>query len=93
MKLADFGSYFRREQEDAEIRVVARAREILDWMSQAYHQQFMAWLEEQASRPFSLDKPDKIVQSAVRANTLREVQEHLRVLERESRRVQAEARE
>lgn len=92
MKLADFSSFFRHETDEAEERKVARAREALEWIGQAYHRHFVEWLDAEASRPFDLDKPDKIVQSAMRANTLREVQRYLKSVERESMRIQSEVR-
>ena len=85
MKLVEFASnFFRgdREQEDAERHEICR--QALDWMGQAYHKRFMAWLEDNGMKeiPVSSNHMD-LVQSTVRGNTFREVRNYLLRLERE----------
>lgn len=75
MKLVDFTSFFRNQQEKDEAEVFATASQILDWMRCDYHAKFEKWLDEQASKPFEIGP--KLVESAMRVNTLREVQRHL----------------
>ena len=82
MRLADFASMFRNPQEDLEAEAWAEARQILDWMNQDYHAKFEKWLDDQASKPFEIGP--KLVESAMRVNTLREVQKHLHRLRNEA---------
>lgn len=82
MKLADFSHLFRSEQDRDDEEAYARSTRILDWMRQDYHAEFEKWLDEQASKRFELGP--KLVESAMRANTLREVQDHLRRIKKEA---------
>ena len=75
MKLAHFASFFRNEANEVEAEVYTTATQILDWMGQEYHAVFEKWLDNEASKPFELGP--KLVESAMRVNTLREVQRHL----------------
>ncbi len=82
MKLANFSSFFRTEAEKTEEEVFHTASSILDWMSQDYHPIFEKWLDAEASKPFEIGP--KLVESAMRVNTLREVQKHLSKLRDEA---------
>jgi len=78
VKMRDFTKYFRNEQEEAEAQAVDMAREVLDWVGQAYHAKFDQWLESEASKPLDTSKPHaELIQSAVRANTLKEIRQYL----------------
>ena len=82
MSLRDFASFFRNSDEEAEIAARGRARAVIDWMGREYHKEFMKWLDDEASKPFDIDKDEmRLIKSAVRANTLREVRSHLLRLE------------
>ena len=70
-----FDHFFRSEDDAFEQAAFHEAREVLDWMGQAYHDKFEKWLDEQASKPFEIGP--KLVESAMRVNTLREVKQHL----------------
>jgi len=82
MKLAHFASFFRDQSVEIEQEVYATATEILAWMGQDYHQKFEKWLDDEASKPFDIGP--KLVESAMRVNTLREVQRHLSRLRSEA---------
>ncbi len=78
MSLAKWASMFR--VPDEEVAAVARekGRLILEWMRQPYHEEFEKWLEAEASKPIPVVEHNiTLIQSAVRANTLREVARHL----------------
>jgi hypothetical protein len=82
MKLAQFASFFRTDADTAEEETYARASAILNWMNQDYHAVFEKWLDAEASKPFDIGP--KLVESAMRVNTLREVQKHLSRLRTEA---------
>jgi len=75
MKLANFASFFRDQSVEIEQEVYATASDILAWMDHDYHKKFEKWLDDEASKPFDIGP--KLVESAMRVNTLREVQRHL----------------
>ena len=76
--------HFFQDKEEVEYEAhVERCREVLDWTGQAYHKQFLSWLDEQAGKPYEVSENHMaMVQAAVRANTLREVRQYLSRLER-----------
>jgi len=82
MKLAHFASFFRNDAISDEQETYALATSVLDWMSRDYHQVFEKWLEAEASKPFDLGP--KLVESAMRVNTIREIQRHLARLRSEA---------
>jgi len=70
--------FFRNEDEVADEVAYTTAREAIDWMSQSYHEKFVKWLDDEASRPFQIGTDQMaLIQAAVRVNTLREVRRHL----------------
>jgi len=75
MKLAHFASFFRDQSVEIEQEIYATASGILAWMDHDYHKTFEKWLDDEASKPFAIGP--KLVESAMRVNTLREVQRHL----------------
>lgn len=78
MKLRDFASYFRDEEAERESEVLEQARRFLDWSSCDYHAKFLDWLNREASKPIPVSGNHMdVVQAAVRANTLREIIQHL----------------
>ena len=82
MSLARYVSFFRDDTKDVESEVYATATSVLDWMRQDYHAVFEKWLDAEASKPFEIGP--KLVESAMRVNTLREVQRHLARLRSEA---------
>jgi hypothetical protein len=66
-------------------------RIVLDWVSQEYHAKFLEWLDAESSKPLPITAD--LVKAAVRANTLKEVRDHLVKLEKGALAAQARARE
>jgi hypothetical protein len=70
--------FFRNEDDAEENLAYANAREAVDWVSQPYHEKFVKWLDDEASRPFQIGTDQMaLIQAAVRVNTLREVRRHI----------------
>lgn len=69
---------FRRKQrsDDADAGLYSEA-EVLEFASTAYYQKFVGWLEREAMRPLKIGGHEEMIQSAVRANTLREIRDTL----------------
>lgn len=85
MSLLDFTRFFRPEEDRAEESRLATWTEALDWASQAYHNRFMEWLEEEANKPIPVSENHmETVKAAVRANTLKEIRKHLQRVVREA---------
>lgn len=55
----------------------ASARTFLSWSEDEHFKKLLEWLDEEACKPLPLTDAG-MVQGAVRANTLREVADHLR---------------
>jgi hypothetical protein len=81
----DFSRFFRRDEELAERARYATWTELIDWASQSYHAKFLDWLEGEASKSVRVSESHmEMVKAAVRANTLREVSDHIKKLTREA---------
>jgi hypothetical protein len=86
MSLSEYlAGFFRNEDEEAEGRALALARERLDWAGQAYHAKFEAWLDTEASRPFDAGVSEAQLRAAVmRANCYREILKQIRLWKRDA---------
>jgi len=76
--MVDFGKYFRRDEVevvDHDAELLNEANEILDFSNTAYFTKFLAYLDKEASRPLKVGDHMDMIQSAVRANTLREIRD------------------
>jgi hypothetical protein len=77
------GAYSRffevEEDKSAEAELVTHS-DVLDWAGRAYHAKFMEYLENGFNRPVKVGEPMDMVQAAVRANTFREIREHIQKL-------------
>lgn len=77
MALRDYLHYFQRPSP-IEPETLTSPADILDWCSRPYHARFLAWLDAEASRKITIDSNHlAVIESAVRANTLREIRQHL----------------
>ena len=76
--MVDFGRFFRPRVEevvDVETEILNDANEILDFANTSYYAKFMAYLDKEAGRPLKVGDHMDMIQSAVRANTLREIRD------------------
>lgn len=86
---------FRRFFDDDEAKVLAmeaeNARQVLDWVSQQYHVKFLEWLDVESSKPLPITAD--LVKAAVRANTFKEIRDHLSRIEKSAIAARARTRE
>jgi len=78
--MSDFARFFRRqmvEEIDPDTDMLNKANELLDFAATAYYERFLAYLEKESSRPLKVGDHMDMIQSAVRANTLREIRDTL----------------
>jgi hypothetical protein len=78
--MSDFARFFRRqavEEIDPDTDMLNKANELLDFASTAYYEKFLAYLDKESSRPLKVGDHMDMIQSAVRANTLREIRDTL----------------
>lgn len=78
--MSDFMRFFRprvADITDYEAEVLNQANELLDFAATAYYEKFLAWLDKESSRPLKVGDHMDMIQSAVRANTLREIRDTL----------------
>lgn len=76
--MADFLRFFRPKPEDTldvESELLNEANEVLDFAATSYYAKFMAYLDKEAGRPLKVGDHMDMIQSAVRANTLREIRD------------------
>lgn len=75
----NFQRFFRphAEELDDESDQINRINEILDFADASYYGTFISWLEAEANRPLTIGDHGDMIQSAVRANTLREIRDTL----------------
>ncbi len=67
----------RVEPLDHDAELLNKANEILDFAATAYFAKFMEWLDREAAKPLKVGDHMDMIQSAVRANTLREIRSAL----------------
>ena len=60
-------------ESDPEDTALNDANELLDFAATSYYRKFIDWLENESFRPLKVGDPNIMLQSAVRANTLREI--------------------
>lgn len=78
MALRDYAKFFRDDNEVEEAKAQDVANEVVAWVSCAYHDKFLQWLDKEAGKPIAISSNQlSVVESAVRANTLREVKDYL----------------
>lgn len=78
--MSDFARFFRRqmvEEIDPDTDMLNKANELLDFAATAYYERFLAYLDKESSRPLKVGDHMDMIQSAVRANTLREIRDTL----------------
>lgn len=77
--MADFLRFFRPQVDplDPDADLLNQANEILDFANTAYFGKFMEWLDREAGKPLKIGDHMDLIQSAVRANTLREIRSAL----------------
>jgi hypothetical protein len=78
--MVDFGRFFRRpavEELDVDSEILNQANELLDFSSTVYYSKFLEYLDKESSRPLKVGDHMDMIQSAVRANTLREIRDTL----------------
>jgi len=79
--VSDYTRFFRRSTvvsvEPAVEQESVLAEEIVAFGALPYFAKFVAWLDAEAFRPLKIGNQLDMVQAAVRANTLREIREHL----------------
>lgn len=63
------------------------ANEVQRWAACPYHEVFKQWLRSEADRPMKLDAHGPMIEAASRANTFREVRDHIVRLERQAARL------
>ena len=75
----NFQRFFRPQAEelDDEAEQINRLNEVLDFGDTSYYSKFISWLENEANKPLTIGDHGDMIQSAVRANTLREVRDTL----------------
>lgn len=74
----DFSRFFaKREQADEDTSRVNAINEMLDFAATSYFPKYIQWLEKEANRPLLVGDHMQMIQSAVRANTLREIRDTL----------------
>jgi hypothetical protein len=75
----NFQRFFRPQAEelDDEAEQINRINELLDFAATAYYPKMIQWLEDEANRPLAVGNHSDMIQSAVRANTLREIRDTL----------------
>jgi len=78
--MVDFGRFFRPrpvESIDPDAELLNSANELLDFSATPYYAKFIEWLEREANRPMKVGDHMVMIQSAVRANTLKEIRDTL----------------
>jgi hypothetical protein len=78
--MSDFARFFRRqtvEEIDPDTDMLNKANELLDFAATVYYERFLAYLDKESSRPLKVGDHMDMIQSAVRANTLREIRDTL----------------
>ena len=76
--MSDFARFFRRqvvEEIDPDTDMFNKANEFLDFAATVYYERFLAYLDKESSRPLKVGDHMDMIQSAVRANTLREIRD------------------
>jgi len=76
---ADFFNPFRRRvgEVDPDIEQINKSAEVLEFAATPYYQKYIDWLYREATKPFIIGNHSDMIQSAVRANTLREIRDTL----------------
>jgi len=78
--MSDFARFFFRrpvEEIDPDADILNKANELLDFAATTYYQKFLEYLDKESSRPLKVGDHMDMIQSAVRANTLREIRDTL----------------
>jgi hypothetical protein len=69
------------DQDEHEAKVVASAmaesQEIVNWTQMPYHATFMEYLRTEIDKPLLVGNHMDMIQSAARANTLKEIRDYL----------------
>ena len=74
----NFSRFFRAPQQlDDEAKSRNAIDELLNFGATSYYPKLLAWLEKEAASPLKVGNHLDMIQSAVRANTLREVRDTL----------------
>lgn len=74
--MVDFARFFRRpavDPLDPDAEMLNQANELIDFASTSYYAKFVDWLDREAGKPLKVGDHMDMIQSAVRANTLREI--------------------
>lgn len=78
--MADYLRFFRPKIEplDPDAEMFNKANELIDFANTAYYVKFISWLEEEIMKPTVVSKDLTVnTESAVRANTLKEIRSTL----------------
>lgn len=75
--MVDFRRFFRPKELDDDAEQANLANEVLDFAATSYFPKFLAWLDREAGKPLKVGDHMDMIQSAVRANTLREIRDTL----------------
>ena len=79
--MPDYGAFFnpfrRHPSDDGERNELVVESEILEFANTSYFPKLLVWLEKEAARPLKIGDHSQMIQSAVRANTLREIRDTL----------------
>jgi hypothetical protein len=76
--MSDYLRFFRPKPESTDdlSRLLNNCNEVLDFANTAHFPKFIAWLEREALRPMKISKDaSEMIESAVRANTLKEIRD------------------
>ena len=77
-KLRDYFRPDDEEDERAELEQAVYYGQILDFAERPHFAEFCKWLDREASKPLEIGSDvTKMISSAVRANTFREIRSHL----------------
>jgi len=75
----NFQRFFRpqADEKDDDAEYINKINEVLDFADTSYYNKFISWLENEANKPLTIGDHGDMIQSAVRANTLREIRDTL----------------
>lgn len=73
-----FASFFVDEGKTDLVKNYGEAKEFVEWAHRPPGLRLIAWLEAEASRPFKIGEQSAMIESAVRANTFREIVNRIR---------------
>lgn len=68
-----FWEYFTPPAEEQAEPDVAEANVVMEFARSEYRVRLLAWLDREGSKPFSVGDHMTMIQTAVRANTIREI--------------------